>query len=100
MRTERSEANLGYDGSWIALWNENKGAEFYRQGQVIAFLRTKEFIDQKEGDALSSTYSLISPGTHTLLSLSESETTRLGRTLFHSMAYFLTKRWIDKSGRS
>ncbi len=83
-------------------WKQNHPGSYQEEkwGQVIDFLRTREFIDWQEEDALTSTYSLVSPGTHTLLSLSESETTRLGRTLFHSMAYFLTKRWLDKSGRS
>ena len=83
-------------------WRKSHSATYQEDkwGQVIAFLRTTGFIDEREEKAVASTYSFISPGSHTLLSLTENEEARLGRTLFHSMAYFLTKRWLDKSGRS
>jgi len=79
-------------------WRKNNSGSYQEDkwGQVVAFLRTSGFISEKEEDGVTGAYSFISAGVHA--SLTESETARLGRTLAHSMAYFLTKRWLDKSG--
>lgn len=60
-------------------------------GQVLAYLRTSGFIDQKEEDGISGVYSFVSPGAHHPIGLSEEEMARLGRSLVSSMCYFLIK---------
>jgi hypothetical protein len=79
-------------------WQEHSSSSYDEDkwGQVIAFLRKGKFISEQEEKGVAGAYSFISAGVHD--SLTESETARLGRTLAHSMAYFLTKRWLDKSG--
>jgi len=79
-------------------WKKSHSGSYQEEkwGQVIAFLRSSGFISPQEEAGVTGAYSFISAGVHT--SLTESETARLGRTLSCSMAYFLTKRWLDKSG--
>lgn len=62
-------------------------------GQVVAYLKTSNFIKLKEEEGLTGVFSFISPGAHIPIGFTEQEFVRLGRSLALSMCYFLVKRW-------
>ena len=62
-------------------------------GQVIAYLRTSDFITQQQELGIAGVFGLISPGSHTPIGFNEKEFARLGRGLAVSICYFLAKRF-------
>ena len=61
-------------------------------GQVIAYLRTSNFVTQQQERGLTGVFGLINPGSHTPIGFNEEEFARLGRSLAVSVCYFLSKR--------
>jgi hypothetical protein len=65
-----------------------------RWGQVLAFLRTSQFIADHEEKGTAGVYSFVSQGAHAPVGLTEDEFVRFGRNLAVSMCYFLVKRYL------
>jgi hypothetical protein len=60
--------------------------------QVLSYLRTSSLLTEQEEKGVGGVFSFTSPGAHTYVSVTEQETTRLGRSLAVSMIYFLLKK--------
>ncbi|TAT79493.1 hypothetical protein ELI56_15375 [Rhizobium ruizarguesonis] len=66
---------------------------FERWGDALKGLLGINFISQAQEIGLAGLYRFISPGSHVPVGFTESELTRLGRTLALSCTYFLVKEW-------
>jgi hypothetical protein len=62
-------------------------------GQILSYLRSTGFIDERQEKALAGVYGFISDGAHRPAGFSDQEFARLGRTLALNFCYFLVKRW-------
>ena len=67
-------------------------------GQVIAFLKTRGLIGPAEEAGLTGVFSLISPGSHRPIGLTEREFARLGRSLAITMTFSLVRRFNGVQG--
>lgn len=68
-----------------------------RWGQVLAYLRTSGFVNEKEEKAVAGVFGLVSEGAHSPVGLTEQEMVRLGRNFILGMCYFLVKRYNSGS---
>lgn len=64
-----------------------------RWGSVIAYLRAIDFITKEEERGLTGVFGFVSPGSHRIMGLAESESARLGRGLVTGMCWFLVKQF-------
>lgn len=65
-------------------------------GSSLSKLRIEAFITQDEENAIASTYTLISNGSHIPLGFTEEEYTRYSRNLIMSVCYYIIKRYKQK----
>ena len=76
---------------------ENKGfivkSESKVWGESLAHLRTSGFISEKEENAIASSYTFISDGSHIPVGFTEEEFARFGRNLVTSVCYFIIKKF-------
>ena len=76
---------------------ENKGlsleAGTKAWGKSLRHLVTKGFFEEKEENAIASSYTFISDGSHVPIGFTEEEFARFGRNLATSVCYFIVKKF-------
>lgn len=62
-------------------------------GRSLGKLKFEGFINQYEEDAIATTYTLVSNGSHIPLGFTDEEYSRYGRNLIMSICYYIVKRY-------
>ena len=66
-------------------------------GRSLNILKTKGFLTNQEEQAISSTYTFVSDGSHIPLGFTEEEYTRYGRNLLMTVCYYIIKKQNSSS---
>jgi hypothetical protein len=66
-------------------------------GRSLNILKTKGFLTNQEEQAISSTYTYVSDGSHIPLGFTEEEYARYGRNLLMSVCYYIIKKQNSSS---
>jgi hypothetical protein len=61
-------------------------------GRSLSILKSKDFLTNQEEQAISSTYTYVSDGSHIPLGFTEEEYARYGRNLLMSVCYYIIKK--------
>jgi hypothetical protein len=62
-------------------------------GPSLGYLKTNDFLTEKEEKTLASVFTFVSDGAHVPIGFSQEEFVRLGRNLCASMCYFVIKKY-------
>ena len=61
-------------------------------GKALSILKNKDFLTKEEEEAIASTYTLVSDGSHKPLGFTNEEYARYGRNLLMTTCYYLIKK--------